>query len=347
MPRVSICIPTYNRASTLPKTINAILSQTFSDFELIISDDASRDVTEDVVRSFKDKRICYFRSEANLGLYPNWHRCIQLASTEYIAIYHDHDVYLPTIVERSVALLDRFPSASFVHTALLMINDQDTPVGIDIRSFPELMRGVEMARLLAGKWASPIMAATAMVRQQAYRRVGPYRHQQYGLGCDLDMWFRLSQVGDVAYVSEPQALIRVRRKGEETARFRWSDLVGSLHMRRDHVLETLDGDYARYLTGMIRYAMQRDIKLATFIIRAILLEPQELVAEGEAAIRREGSAWIALLAEIIKRSPALQTYLRRFIMPIHYRKVNKSLEFQRIEAAEYVKKNEHLLRATP
>jgi glycosyltransferase involved in cell wall biosynthesis len=315
------------------------LNQTFPHFELIICDDASEDNTEQVVRSFKDDRIRYYRNEKNLGLYRNWNRCIDLASGEYIAIYHDHDLYLPTIVERSVALLEKYPTASFSHTALLLIDDVETIVGVDIRPFSELTPGKQMVRLLACRWASPIMAATAIVRREAYKLVGPYRAEEYGLCADMDMWFRLSQIGDAAYVNEPQALVRVRTKGQSTAQFRWNDVLGSLRMRRDHIKQAFKGDYLAHFINTFRYVFERDACLATFMVRAILLESPEVVSEGEMVIRTQGSLWVNLLTQMVKRSGSLQSILREFALPIHYKKTQRQLEMMQEQANKYLADN--------
>ena len=109
MPKVSICIPTRNRSQSLRETFLAMLAQTFQDWEIIVGDDASTDDTADVVSSFSDARIRYVRHPRNLGIYQNWNSLIALCQGEYVAIYHDHDIYLPTIVEDPVLCLTGTP----------------------------------------------------------------------------------------------------------------------------------------------------------------------------------------------------------------------------------------------
>lgn len=336
-PRVSVCIPTYNRATPLRQTIEALLNQTISNFELIICDDASLDNTEDVVRSFRDERIIYHRNEVNLGLYPNWHKCIDLASGEYIAIYHDHDIYMPTIVERSVTLLDRCPTASFVHTALFYLDEKDKVAGVDIRAFGELTPGDQVIDTLSRSWSSPIMAATAMVRREAYDQVGLYRYKEYGLGCDLDMWFRLCRIGDMAYIHTPQALIRLRTKDQPTAQFSWKNLVKGMQMRRDHINLALKANWFRLYKEMALYSFQRDMRLIACGVRAVLFEPPDVIVEGERIMQAHASAWTVLLFKIVKKSVYIQRLLIRCFLPVHYRKVERNLGIQRSKALEYMK----------
>jgi len=341
-PTVSVCVPTYNRASTLSQTIKAVLGQTFSDWELIICDDASTDETEQVVRAFGDSRIHYCRNEKNLGLYPNWNHGIELASGKYIAIYHDHDLYLPTILERSVTLMEQHPTASFVHTALLLIDAVNNPVGVDIRPFPELMSGKQMKRSLATSWASPIMAATAMVRRKAYKQVGPYYHQQYGLGCDMNMWFRLCQIGDVAYIRDPQVFIRARTKKEKTAQFHWSEVTQNLHMHRDHLVQEFKTNRLGYYLNRAKYVFQRDRRLFMYGIRAVLLESPEVNSEGDAVIQSEASLWVKSLLRATRKSTSLQSLLRCLVLPLHRHKVSRLLDNRSQEARDYLESNDSL-----
>jgi glycosyltransferase involved in cell wall biosynthesis len=105
--KVSICIPQYNRCDALRLVLDDLLSQTFKDFTLIVVDDASRENTDQVIHEYKDPRIRYFKNIRNVGLFPNFNQCIQLAEGEYVAIYHNHDRYANDIVEKSVRLKER------------------------------------------------------------------------------------------------------------------------------------------------------------------------------------------------------------------------------------------------
>ncbi|MFH1459874.1 MAG: glycosyltransferase family 2 protein [Candidatus Omnitrophota bacterium] len=69
--KFSVCVPTYNMGDLLGQTIKNVLSQTYSNFEIVISDNNSSDNTQEIVRSFKDERIKYFKNEENLGYYKN------------------------------------------------------------------------------------------------------------------------------------------------------------------------------------------------------------------------------------------------------------------------------------
>ena len=149
-----------------------MLAQTFQDWELIVGDDASTDDTGEVVASFSDPRIRYVRHAKNLGIYRNWNALIGLCRGQYIAIYHDHDIYLPTIVEKSCALLDRFPKMTFVHTAIILLDQGHRPISLIVREFDEVTQGKVFQRVQIDN--SCVTAATAMVRRSAYDTAGVY-----------------------------------------------------------------------------------------------------------------------------------------------------------------------------
>ena len=120
MPKVSVVIPTHNRAGFLQAAIQSVLNQTFQDFEIIVVDDASEDQTTEIVRSFSDPRIRYMRHESNKGQGASRNDGIRQASGEYIALLDDDDEWLPEKLAKQVALLDSSPSqVGMIYTWLL------------------------------------------------------------------------------------------------------------------------------------------------------------------------------------------------------------------------------------
>jgi glycosyltransferase involved in cell wall biosynthesis len=101
-PAVSVIIPTYNRANLLGRSINSILEQTFTDFELIVVDDGSSDNTRELVESFNDPRIFYVRHEKNRGVSAARNTGIKIARGEYIAFNDSDDEWLPQKLDKQV-----------------------------------------------------------------------------------------------------------------------------------------------------------------------------------------------------------------------------------------------------
>jgi len=273
-------------------------------------------------------------------LYQNWNRCLELASGEFVAIYHDHDIYLPHILERSVMMLDRHPGAVMVHTASLIIDDENELIGVDIRNLAKYCGGDVMRKMIAKSNASPVLAATAMVRREAYQNVGGYNYSDYGLGCDLDMWFRLSLKGGCCYIKEPQVLIRARTRSDDTAQFVWQDVLGTLKMRDRHMDYVFgsSSNIEKYI-NQTRYYFERNYFLAMLMTRAIMLEPRNIAEEGDAILKKYASPMAWFLAISLKKNTVFRNIVKKTILPLHYKKVNRYLRSQRQELIDYCRVN--------
>lgn len=93
-PFFSIVVPTYNRASDLQFALCCVLRQSFSDYEIVISDNCSTDNTENIINKLKNKKIRYFRNRKNIGMIPNQKKAIEYAKGEYVFLHGDDDFLL-------------------------------------------------------------------------------------------------------------------------------------------------------------------------------------------------------------------------------------------------------------
>lgn len=108
-PKVSVILPTYNRAAILHNAVQSVLTQTFSDFELLIIDDCSKDETRQVVSSMTDKRIRFVSLEKNSGGGASRNAGIFRSKGEYIAFIDDDDRWLPDKLETQLSFLENKP----------------------------------------------------------------------------------------------------------------------------------------------------------------------------------------------------------------------------------------------
>ena len=123
MPKVSVIIPTYNRAEFLRSAIESALSQTFKDLEVVVADDKSTDHTREVVESFKDRRIKYILNEGKKGPSATRNTAILASEGEYIAFLDDDDEWLPDKLQRQVEVLDKSqPNICGVYSNRLFID---------------------------------------------------------------------------------------------------------------------------------------------------------------------------------------------------------------------------------
>jgi glycosyltransferase involved in cell wall biosynthesis len=124
IPRLSVGLPVYNSSAYVTESIEAILGQTFGDFELIISDNASTDDTGDICRSYlkQDSRVRYFRQPWNVGLAPNHNFCVEQASADLFKWASGDDLYARDLLEKCVAALDADPGVVLAHSWTAMID---------------------------------------------------------------------------------------------------------------------------------------------------------------------------------------------------------------------------------
>lgn len=203
---MSVVLVTYNRAALLASTIESLLDQTLSDFELIIADDASPDGTQRLCEEWalRDSRIRYQRRAQNLRMPQNLNLGIFSSTGDYVAILHDDDVYSPDLLEKWASCLDEYPTAAFVFNSYRVLCANGDTCRVDRQPLPRVSPGsLLLERIYFKRWRfhSPVWG-TVMMRRSAIDRVGPF-DAQYEFWADVDMYMRLAEDFDVCYIDEP------------------------------------------------------------------------------------------------------------------------------------------------
>ena len=208
-PRVSVCIPTYNRARYLREAIESALGQTFADFELVVVDNCSTDETPEVAGAYaaRDARVRYVRNERNLGLVGNFNRCVEVARGEYVALLHDDDVYLPDMLAATAGALAAHPAAAFAYGAAEEMDDAGGVVGLRRWRIGDavLEAPLAFAHLLAFNSVPP---PAILVRATAYAAVGGY-DAAMAPAVDWDLWLRMARRFPVVYIDRVLARYRL------------------------------------------------------------------------------------------------------------------------------------------
>ena len=150
-PRLSIGLPVYNSSTYVAESIEALLGQTFEDFELIISDNASTDDTGEICRRYEklDSRVRYFRQSRNVGLAPNHNFCVTEARGELFKWGAGDDLYARDLIEKCVAALDENPQVVLAHSWTAMIDGNgdmfqanDYPLATSAARAPDRFRSI-------------------------------------------------------------------------------------------------------------------------------------------------------------------------------------------------------------
>ena len=211
VPRVTVVIPTFNRARYLPTALESVLAQTYGDFRLLVADNASTDGTPEIVARYHDPRIDYVRRPENLGITANHNLALQDVRSPYCLIVPDDDVLFPDILERTVAVLDANPRAGMVH-ARFQVLDADGGV---LKELDDWTYGLDGDTVEAGDtfiresmlWSCRVCASTALMRMESLP--DPPFDQDDFPAIDFGMWLRMALGWEMAFIADPLAGYRI------------------------------------------------------------------------------------------------------------------------------------------
>lgn len=206
-PEVSVVIPAYNHERYIAETLESVLNQTFSDFEVVVIDDGSADGTGDVVKSFKDKRISYAWQE-NRDAFNTINRGLRESRGRYLAILNSDDVYHPERLERLLAVCGEkkaefaFTDVQAIDAASNKIADPNAPWN----RWHEANRSLyfEKKDLLTGFLNGNFMVTTSNVfmTRRAYQKIGEFASIRYLHDYDYIMRAIIAFPETVAYLAD-------------------------------------------------------------------------------------------------------------------------------------------------
>ena len=186
MAKVSVIIPTRNRAHMLSEAIDSVLSQTYGDFELVVVDDGSTDGTAEVVAAYQDSRIAYYR-QVNRERGAARNRGVALSHGEYLTFLDDDDWFLPWKLESQVAVLDKQPAAGMVIGGWDRVN-----VGGEIVRAERPWLHHPRPELKDWLFAAMAHVAAVLIRREWFDSVSGF-DETLEQAEDTHLWFKLAQ----------------------------------------------------------------------------------------------------------------------------------------------------------
>jgi glycosyltransferase involved in cell wall biosynthesis len=284
MPKVSVIIPTYNRADFLPRAIESVLEQTYADFELVIVDDGSTDETADVVARYADPRIRYHWQE-NQERSAARNEGIALSQGAYVTFLDSDDWYLPCKLACQAAVLDADPEVGMVASGWSKVDSSGRTIK-EYRPWLQCPAPVALDWLLCGL----TVVGANMVRREHLDRVGGFDSELLRTE-DTYLWFHLVWSGcDTGWAEEMVMMQRVhpensagdgRRMRDWTLKmlskvYALPGVEAALGPVKDQVLATgyLNGSLRLYAAGCVDEAKED-------LSRAVQLDPSLLDRGGE------------------------------------------------------------------
>jgi glycosyltransferase involved in cell wall biosynthesis len=207
-PKVSIGLPIYNGEKYLSASLISLLDQSFTDFEIVISDNASTDRSAEIVREFakSDPRIRYYRNETNIGLTPNHNRVFELSSGEFFKWASHDDVYPREMLQRYVEVLEKAPpTVALVYSEFRIIDEfgnrsEILSDAIEKRDAPPHLR-LKQVLTKMGHYSG----VYALIRSEILRKTrlhGPFPDS------DKVMIAELAMLGEIRLIKEPLFFLR-------------------------------------------------------------------------------------------------------------------------------------------
>lgn len=227
MNKYSFVLPAY-KAHFFKEAIDSILAQTYTDFELIIVNDASPEDLDSIVKSYDDPRIRYYVNEQNIGgkdLVAQWNHCLEYATGEYIILASDDDVYFPQYLEKMDALVRKYPNVNVFRPRVQRIDADGNVLNIDayLKEYVSLIEYLYY-------WSKGYMSGGVpffVFKLRNLKMVGGFRDYPLAWHCDDDVVVRL---GDNGVVSTSEILFSFRMSGQNisTRVDNISDLKGKI-----------------------------------------------------------------------------------------------------------------------
>lgn len=188
MPKVSVVIPSYNRANMVGAAIQSVLEQTYTDLEVIVVDDGSSDNTREVVKAFTDSRIRYIYQE-NKKLPGARNTGIEVSQGNYVAFLDSDDFFLPEKLARQIAAIECDPKIGLIASGWQEVDEQRTP----LRTLRPWLFSPELT-LNNWLYSCPFTPSAVLARRDWLTKVGMFDPEQYFVE-DWDLWLRLVYAG--------------------------------------------------------------------------------------------------------------------------------------------------------
>ncbi len=202
MPLVSVVIPVFNGEKTIRETIESVLNQTLTDFELVVINDGSQDGTLDIVERIPDSRIQVF-SYPNVGQSTSRNRGIEIAKGDYISFIDADDLWTPDKLEAQLQALQANPKAGVAYSWTDWIDESSQLLG---KGSYNTEQGAVFTKLLLNDFVAN--GSNVLIRRQALTEVGGF-DPSVTPAEDWDLWLRLAARYEFVAVRSPQILYRI------------------------------------------------------------------------------------------------------------------------------------------
>ena len=219
-PQITVALPVYNGEQYIAIAIKSVLTQTFSDFELLILDNCSTDHTLEIIRTFSDPRIRLIVNPKNLGMIGNWNLAVSLATGKYIKILSHDDLLAPSCLAEQIDGFLKYPSQNIgiVTCKKRIINESGAVVmpGFGLFGLTRIINGrraikktIRAGRNIIGEPSVVLLDAKLL------RASGDFEQPQFTP--DIKMWFKILKQSNLLFVNKNLASYRISSTSTSTS----------------------------------------------------------------------------------------------------------------------------------
>ena len=246
MPKVSIVLSTYNRAGLISNAIESVLKQNFSDWELIVVDDASTDNTEEIIKQWQIRypKVIYSKAPENIGIARNSNRGLRMAKGEYIAIIDDDDVWIDRDkLKKQVEFLDKNPDYVATGGGVVVVDKEGKEMFRYLK--PETDEKIREKMLFDNTMAN----STTVFRRSIAEKVGLY-DENFRYSADRDFFLKLGLEGKL--YNFPEYFANYTMAGQNTSIVKMKEHLRSSLM----VMKKYKDNYPHYGAALIVNRLQ-------------------------------------------------------------------------------------------
>jgi glycosyltransferase involved in cell wall biosynthesis len=231
--KLTVLLPVYNGERYLRETIQSILSQTYSDYELLIVDDGSTDSSLEIMRSFADPRIRILQNPERLKLSGALNRGMKEARGKFIARMDGDDIALPERLEKQLAFMEQHPEIGICGTAIEIFGSVKTRPDI----YPRTSREIQAYALFDCPFCHP----TVMLRRDLFFKHGLFYDGSYYPTEDYELWARAVELFPTVNLKE--VLLRYRVHDNSMTGSDWDAMDRQAARIVGRLLDNLNIDY--------------------------------------------------------------------------------------------------------
>ncbi|MCW3084105.1 MAG: putative glycosyl transferase [Bacteroidetes bacterium] len=312
---VSICIPTYNGEQYLKECLDTVLAQTYTNLEIIVVDDCSKDATAAIIEEYirKDKRIKLYRNPENLGLVGNWNKCLELAQGEWIKFIFQDDLVKPDCIEKQI---NGANGHSFVVCDREFIFDDKVPEAIKayyngpllaLKKMISTGKNIFITAAEISNYAAANISlnfigepTAVLFKKEAVKKYGIFNADLSQI-CDLEYWLRIATAEGLVYIPEELVSFRIHASSTTSQNVisntkfkpRYIDVILLAH-------EFLHGNEFETFRNSISFSQKK--KIGFFITSRMI--------EAKKAFEKDPSFDPQFFNNLFVKYPALKPYYR-------------------------------------